>query len=230
MAREFQRRIQLPSDVDPGKLSSTLSTDGILTVEAPVPPRYQAVVGPQNHGTVGRTAAAVETRSSPVTARREHTVSLHDTGGRRSPYMVDAGGRRSPFLTRPVVPGNGGGGGMLRSSPVMFGSLAAPVTALPVVPVNVDVPLYTTDPATGQRRMELVLELGRPYTAEDVVVRVDGRRLTVEARHEARDQQGRVTTSNTQKQFDVEDRLDESSVRATLRDDARMVITGYIKH
>jgi len=38
-----------------------------------------------------------------------------------------------------------------------------------------------------------------------------------------------VSTSTTQKQFDIDDQLDESTVRATLRDDGRMVIAGYIK-
>ena len=53
--------------------------------------------------------------------------------------------------------------------------------------------------------------------------------LTVQARHEARDEHGRVMTSTSQKQFDVDEQLDESTVRATLRDDNRMIITGYIK-
>jgi len=243
VAREFHRRIQLPSDVDPAKLSSTLSTDGILTVEAPVPPRYHAVVGPHNHGAGGgggRPPASVEARASPV--RLEPTAAagrsrspFHDVGGRRSPFAcgvtaaaMDVDERRSPFgILQAAAPGNGG----VRSSPVMFGSLAPPVGAVAVPPAaHVDVPVIATDPATGRRRLELVLELGRPYTADDVVVRVDGRRLTVEARHEARDQHGRVTTSSTQKQFDVDDQLDEKSVRATLRDDGRMVITGNIKH
>jgi len=234
VAREFHRRIQLPTDVDPGKLTSTLSTDGILTVEAPVPPRYQAIVGQSPDVRLqdgsGR-PLSVETRVSPVTVRLEQAMQRS-----RSP-LHDAGGRRSPFASR-SVPGNGGHipvpvAGGLRSSPVPFGSLA-PVSALvpstmPVPSLSIDRPVITTDPASGQRRLEVLLELGRPYTAEDVVVRVDGRRLTVDARHEAKDQHGRVSTSTTQKQFDIDDQLDESTVRATLRDDGRMVIAGYIK-
>jgi len=234
VARQFQRRIQLPPDVDPAKLTSTLSTDGILTVEAPVPPRYQAIVGPPPPADVR--APSVNARASPVSVRLEPAA----TNRSRSP-LLDAAGR--PFAGRPTS-GNGGGyvplplsGGAVRSSPVPFGSLApvtafAPAASVPPAPPQlggVDVPVVTTDPATGRRRLELAMELGRPYTAEDVVVRVDGRRLTVEARHEARDQHGRVTSSSTQKQFDVDELLDESTVRATLTDDGRMIITGYIK-
>jgi len=40
--KEFSRKVNIPPDVDPEKLTSTLSSDGILTVEAPVPPVYPA--------------------------------------------------------------------------------------------------------------------------------------------------------------------------------------------
>ena len=38
--KEFSRKVDIPPDVDTEKLTSTLSSDGILTVEAPVPPLY----------------------------------------------------------------------------------------------------------------------------------------------------------------------------------------------
>ena len=38
--KEFSRKVNIPPEVDPEKLTSTLSSDGILTVEAPVPPLY----------------------------------------------------------------------------------------------------------------------------------------------------------------------------------------------
>jgi len=39
--KEFSRKVDIPPEVDPEKLTSTLTSDGILTVEAPVPPVYQ---------------------------------------------------------------------------------------------------------------------------------------------------------------------------------------------
>ena len=239
VTREFQRRIQLPQDVDPAKLTSTLSTDGILTVEAPVPPRYQAVVGPSAQNGSGRMlgTSSVQARASPLTVR------LHSgdgtTGRSRSPFTDGAGARQSPFTSGSSgmeggfipFPVNSG----LRNSPLPFSSLASvttPTLSTSIIPgqtPNVDVPVITTDPATGQRRLELLLELGRPYTADDVVVQVDGRRLTIDAKHETKDQQGRVSTSTTQKQFDIDEPLDATTVHATMRDDGRMVITGSIK-
>ena len=41
--RQFSRNFHLPKDVDPDKLISTLSNDGILTIEAPVPPQYHSL-------------------------------------------------------------------------------------------------------------------------------------------------------------------------------------------
>ena len=253
VARQFQRRIQLPRDVDPAKLTSSLSSDGILTVKAPVPPRYQAIVGPpadvraqNDSGRMLQGTSSVQARVSPATVRLEPAAST--TGRSRSPFLDSAGNtvdRQSPFLGgavgangRPLsgsgafnpIPVNSG----LRNSPVSF-SVMAPGTALiprasvPGQTSNIDVPVMTTDPATGQRRLELQLELGQPFTADDVVVRVDGRRLAIEARHEAKDQQGRLTTSTKQKQFDIDEQLDATTVQATMRDDGRMIITGLIK-
>jgi len=253
VTREFRRRIQLPRDVDPAKLTSTLSTDGILTVEAPVPPRYQAVVGPSadtralNGSSRMSGTSSVQARASPLTVRLEPAVGVEgrsrspfydavgSTGGRLSPFASGAGttGRRSPLVGNSAgfmpIPVNSG----LRNSPIAFGSLA-PVTAFtpsssaPGQVSNIDAPKITTDPATGQRRLELLLELGRPYTADDVVVKVDGRRLTIDAKHEAKDQQGHVTTSTTQKQFEMDEQLDATTVQATMRDDGRMIITGSV--
>ena len=214
MSREFNRRIQLPTDVDPSKLTSTLSADGILSVEAPVPPRYHAIVAPSNHSTAPRASPALDPRASPLTVRFNPAAGrprspLHDApGGRRSPLAVDSGGRssplvdhggrRSPFAVGTVDPTGRRSpfavGGHVpvppRGSPVPFGALA-PVATLPVAGIpgghqGIDRPVVTTDPATGRRRLELVLELGRPYTAEDVVVRVDGRRLNVEVQFTSR--------------------------------------------
>jgi len=69
-----------------------------------------------------------------------------------------------------------------RGSPIPFGTLAS-VATLPVegTPWHLGNgwPVVTTERGTGRRQLELVLELGRPYTAEDVVVRVNGRRFSV---------------------------------------------------
>jgi len=102
--REFQRRIQLPSDVDPAKLTSTLSTDGILTVEAPVPPRYQAIVGPpQNGGSMLRTPSVqTQARASPVTVRLEPSGGTAGRSG--SPFLDGTSGRHSPFSAGTIYP------------------------------------------------------------------------------------------------------------------------------
>ena len=44
--REYNREFLLPKGTNPELIKSSLSTDGILTVEAPLPP---ALEGPQEH-------------------------------------------------------------------------------------------------------------------------------------------------------------------------------------
>lgn len=43
--KEFSRCVQVPKEVETDKLTSDLSTDGILTIKAPVPPGYHSVTG-----------------------------------------------------------------------------------------------------------------------------------------------------------------------------------------
>ncbi|ESO02197.1 hypothetical protein HELRODRAFT_106514 [Helobdella robusta] len=51
ISREFSRQVDIPSNVDPLKLQSTLSKDGILQVEAPVCiPTYDTITSTVNSG------------------------------------------------------------------------------------------------------------------------------------------------------------------------------------
>jgi len=108
--KEFSRRIRIPPDVDPERLSSTLTSDGILTVEAPAPPEYSS--NEQSRSTV----AEVE-----------------------KPIPLD-----TPLFSAPRDPG-------------------------------------------GRRTMQLRMEVGKPYGPEDIVVKLEGRKLIVEAIHEEKE-------------------------------------------
>ena len=48
-SKEFSRTVRLPRDVDVERLTSTLSKDGVLTVQAPVPPKYGGIVISDNN-------------------------------------------------------------------------------------------------------------------------------------------------------------------------------------
>jgi HSP20 family molecular chaperone IbpA len=94
----------------------------------------------------------------------------------------------------------------------------------------VNMPAVSVDPVTGRRRVDLLLDLGPPYTADDVVVKVDnGQRLIIEARHEERQNKGHVSTSSMQKQFDLGEDVDSATVKAMMRADGKLSVTAFVR-
>jgi len=90
-----------------------------------------------------------------------------------------------------------------------------------------DTPVFTWDEAAGRRRLDLVLVVGPPYTAEDVVVKLDGRRLIVEATHVDK-YEGRSSKTSMQRDFDLTEDIDVTSIRALLQTNAQLAVTAYV--
>lgn len=150
--KEFKRTMNLPKDVDVEKLSSTLSTDGILTIEAPVPPRYQTV--------------------------------MHIPPRTQLP--------RSP--TSPTAPSS-------------------------VAPTYHDTP--------EGRRMALTLDVGDDVKPENLVVKVQGNILIVEAAQE--EVRGNsAMTSSLRRQFQLQEDIEPQSVTAGLAEDGKLVINANV--
>jgi len=85
-----------------------------------------------------------------------------------------------------------------------------------------DTPVFTNIDG-GRRRLDLVLDLGRQYAAQDIVVKVDGRKMIVEATREEK-QHGRVCKSTVQREFDLSEDIDPQTVQAMMKPDGLMAI------
>lgn len=158
--KEFSRKIKIPPDVDPEKLTSSLTSDGILTVEAPAPPEYGA----------GATDRQITETSS----------------------------------TGP-------------------GEMDRPDSSIPL-----DTPIFSSSPdPSGRRSMQLRLEVGSPYTPDDIVVKLEGRTLIVEAIHEEKSK-GRTSKTSMQRDFDLSEDIDLSTVQAMMRSNGQLYITALV--
>ena len=184
---EFNRKIQLPTDVEGDKLTSTLSTDGILTLQAPCPPKYPSVTSGQSPQSSTHVTTHIE--SSP-------SASIHHT------------------TTTMASPPQAG-----RPSPVV-------ISVMPCTPANIpnDTPVFTSIDG-GRRRLDLVIDFGRQYEAKDVKVKLDGRKMIVEAIHEEK-HQGRVSKSTVQREFDLSEDVDPATVQAMMRPDGQLAIVA----
>lgn len=234
--KEFCRKIQLPAEVEATKLTSTLSTDGILSVQAPVPPTYQSLSSGGTFATaalpdpgllLGTGQFPAPLRSSPITIQHTGPVRFNDSSmlTTSSPFQP-APQRVSPITIQQLGSGFGGPTSTTRTI-----TTSGPVT-IPVMPypssgnVGFDRPVFSTD--GGRRRMDLVLDLGRQYQAQDAVVKIDGRRLVVEATREINDH-GRISKSSMQREFDLAEDVDPTTVQAMMKVEGQLAIIAYVR-
>ena len=200
--KEFCRKIQLPPEVDPEKLTSTLS-DGLLSVKAPVPPKYATLQAPpQQHFQQIQQAPPQQLNQYPAQKQPVFTTTFHSSPG-----------------VQPVsqFPAKSNSGYMV------------PVVSVENSLTNVrDRPVFSATSDAGRKRMDLLLDLGRQYNAENIVVKFDDRskQLTVEAMKEDRDNNGKVSRSQTQKQYELGEAIDPASIQALMRNDGCLHVSA----
>lgn len=76
--------------------------------------------------------------------------------------------------------------------------------------------------------MDLVLEVGKPYTPDDLVVKLEDKTLTVEAEHVEKGT-GKSGKCSMSRSFDIAEELDPSTIEALLRTDGRLCIQALVK-
>lgn len=188
---EFCRKIQLPAEVEVEKLSSTLSSDGILTLQAPCPPKYQSVTGSQPDTRTTHRSSPLNTMPSSAP---QHVSTSHIQMG--APKFMSPG----------------------RSGPYVIQVLSCPPSSLPM-----DTPVFSGMP-NGQRRLDLQVDLGRQYSAaQDVVVKVDGRKIFVEATKEEKEH-GRTCKSTVTREFDLSEDIDPTTMQAMMKQEGHISI------
>lgn len=89
-----------------------------------------------------------------------------------------------------------------------------------------DTPVFSSD-ASGKRKMMLLLEVGPQYEPNDVVVRLEGKKLIVEATHEEK-ASGKSSKISMQRDFDLAEDIDVSSVEALLKGQ-KLTITALVE-
>ena len=266
--REFNRKVAVPKDVDVDKLSSTLSNDGILTVQAPVPPNYHQVAQapyrrpdvspnpiPLPQSPSGNPRLVSESRISPSHSSPRSSHGYHSpssAGGYTSPASntgyssplstagypnpLSSAGYTSPSSTAgysspgPQSPQQSSSqryspASHHSSSPSPRQNSAAPSYPQPVLPL--DTPVYASTDNVGGMKMDLLLDVGKGYSPEDLVVKIEGNKLLVEAEHEEK-LDGKASRTSMHREFDLTEDIDPHTVQAMLRTDGKLVITATV--
>lgn len=169
---QFNRQVAIPNNVDPDSLTSYLSPEGVLTLEAPVN-------GPQTLQTVYKEKSSAD------------SSVLH-------PPTYDSVVR----TTSPV--------GLASRSPYLY-------TGSPNI-VETDV----------GRKLQMTVDIGRNYEPEDVQVTLLTRKIVVKARREEKIGT-RTSKREFSREFDMPERLENSTVRAKLDSDGQLYIGGSVR-
>ena len=75
--------------------------------------------------------------------------------------------------------------------------------------------------------MDLLLDVGKGYTPEDLVVKIEGPKLVVEAEHVEK-LDGKSSKTSMHREFDLTEEIDPHTVQAMLRTDGKLVITATV--
>ncbi|XP_014780635.1 major egg antigen [Octopus bimaculoides] len=76
VSREYSRSVNIPKDIDPMNLQCTMSNDGILSIEAPLPlPEYAALNDSPSRGSIG-------SAMSPPPNSAAHSTSINNSATR----------------------------------------------------------------------------------------------------------------------------------------------------
>ena len=232
--KSFSRQVDVPSCVDVDKLTSYFSRDGSLTVEAPIieqpppaitatrhvdPPDYYAIQEARGYNNNDDDNYQEHTLSPSWPVLNKFTTNDHPI--RESSYIRKTSPIRSTMRTlspstRRTVYAPSRTTHIARSSP--SNSLFSQFNSPAIVTVN------------ETKKLKLNIDIGHEYDPEDVIVKldVDGRQLSIDASH---DQlvAGRTTSKEFSRLFDLPDRIEQSTLRASLDVHGRLYVGASLK-
>jgi HSP20 family molecular chaperone IbpA len=213
VTRQFTKEIDIPCDVRQDQMTSYLTREGVLTVQAPVDVIRTSVTRPLLHDVTSYVTTTSLPR--PLQCDVSDLMTSHDAkiSGLTSRSRSESAGepREMNRYFQPIEP-----------------AVDCDVRSIPAGTISSCPQLIQTD--DGQLMLQMVVDLGRTdYRPDDVTVHVTASRLTVSARHdERRDVLGKVQTVSQQLDRHVDLRneapLEGSTVRAMLDSDGRLWI------
>jgi HSP20 family molecular chaperone IbpA len=202
VSREFSRQVDIPRHVDPDKLSCTLSNDGVLQVEAPVPaPAYDRI----------RTTAPA-TQLSHEAPRNQPRLIPSTSGPHQQPRLIPStSGPQQPRL----IPSTSGP----QQPRLIPSSTPPPSSSFRSGPIVTE--------QDGSRKLKIEVDIGREFGPEDIMVKTVDKKLVVHAKHEEK-AAGRTSFREFSREFELPEDVDPNTVQASITDDGKLQIEAPI--
>ena len=229
VSREFSREINIPREVDKMALGCTISSDGVLTAEAPMQtPGYQSITAPPSSGMRERIIPTMSANvasppySVPVSGKPIHTSTF-------STFVspVKSGAPAPPYPQSPI------------SSSTISGVNSSPQSFSPQIYSNSNVSSSSSkfetrsdagSPSTLDRDRKYKVEVDiEDFAPEDINVRTVDKKLVISARKEER-VGTRTSTKELNREFNLPDTVDPQAVKAFFSETGKLLIEApYIK-
>lgn len=199
-----------------------LSRDGILTVQAPLPPRY--ITSSSGAVRVHADSGSNAMHSAPVSPKSFCSSMMGAVDKcQLSPSFSEVSTSTAFIPPTPVIT-------TLATTP--SSSLDSAYSSTGIAD-QTQFPTYITMPA-GNQKMELTVDVGRLFCSEDIVVRVDGSKLTVEARRDFCQQQQQASRPEkckllVSREYELNCLLEPSSVEASLNATGKLRVTARVE-
>lgn len=235
VCREFSKEVNIPREVDPMSLGCTISSDGILTVEAPLPtPGYPPLT--DNRAPASRiiptAAPSVAAAAPPPPPPSASNPTTHTSTFKT--FMSPKGAMGPPFSNTPVTMGN-------VNQPVAMGTInqthAAPFTPQTFSTSSVSTSSSKFDsrsgsgsPANteGERKYRVEIDI-EDFKPEELTIKTVDQKLTISARREERIG-SRTSTKELNREIGLPDTVDPQAVKAFFSDSGKLLIEApYLK-
>ena len=247
VSREYSREVDLPRDVDPMTVQCSISTDGILTVEAPMPtPQYGAIKDgrPQQP----RIENYQSTSSSAVSSSRNTPPPQVQPLPPQQPLAPQQPlpPLQQPPTTQPVHSSTFTtflSGAPPKGQPQAQGAPPQQVGSSPTTPTNVSRPLQqqtsikqtVTDSGSSfstmqdtDRKFKVDVDI-EDFSPEELTVKTIDRKLCISARREEKIG-NRTSTKELNREIHLPDSIDPYAVKAFFSDTGKLIIEApYVR-
>lgn len=222
VSREFSREVNIPREVDPLLLQCTISSDGVLSVEAPLPtPEYpQSIENP-------RTTHRIIPQSSPhVSSTPPRNTPPPGTGQppstHTSSFTTFMKGTAPPYSTGTAPPYSPVQSSVVNSSPKQYSqqSSMSSVTSSKYDTRN------STDsqpaPSESEKKFRVEVDI-EDFNPEELSVKTIDKKLVISASRMERIG-SRTSTKELNREFHLPDTVDPMAVKAFFSDTGKMII------
>lgn len=225
VSREYSREVDLPRDIDAMALQCSISTDGVLTVEAPMPgPPYGAIKDgeparhiPKEHiiQTTSMPPSGARNTPPPVQPQQQETLQNQPQQKHSSTFTTFLSGAPSqkPQTTPPVM------SHPPHSPPQAMSSPPPPPQAQSSSFSNIQ---------ESDRKFKIDVDI-EDFAPEELTVKTVDRKLVISAKREEK-LGNRTSTKELNREIHLPDTVDPYSVKAFFSDTGKLIVEApYIR-